>query len=74
MATAVLIGVIVFTFINFVFVLLFSFTLWMAVDAAKGDKFWWIVLILGLPLVGPTVYFFVEKKQDYLKITTEQKS
>lgn len=46
-----------------------SFTVWMAIDAGKQDKFWWLVLIIGVPLVGAVIYFFVEKKGDYAKIT-----
>lgn len=63
-----IVGIIVFAVVNFLFLLALSFILWMAVDAAKGDKYWWMVLILGVPLVGSIVYFFVEKKHDYFKI------
>lgn len=47
------------------YVLIISFTAWMVVDAAKQDRFWWVVLVVGVPVVGPTVYFFVEKKHEY---------
>ncbi len=63
-----IVGVLVFAVVNFLFLLGLSFIFWMAVDAAKGDKYWWVVLILGVPLIGGIVYFFVEKKHDYLKI------
>lgn len=54
------------------YVLGISFMLWMVVDAAKNDKFWWIVLIVALPVVGAIVYYFVEKHHDYAKIPKEQ--
>lgn len=74
MTTTLLIGFIVFAIINALFLLGISFMLWMAVDAARGDKFWWIVLILGLPFAGSFIYFFVEKKRDYLKVTDQEES
>lgn len=45
----------------------FSFTLWMMVDAAKQDRFWWVVVILGVPFIGSIVYYFTEKKHEYAK-------
>ena len=48
--------------------LVLSFILWMAVDAAVRNKYLWIVLILGLPLVGSLIYLFIEKKEAYYKI------
>jgi uncharacterized membrane protein YeiB len=56
------------------YVLCISFMLWMVVDAAKNDKFWWIVLIVALPLVGAVVYYFVEKHHDYAKLPADQTS
>lgn len=53
-------------------VLALSFILWMAVDAAKGDKYLWVVLILGLPVIGALIYFFVEKEGDYMKLSKEE--
>ncbi len=47
--------------------LLIAFTLWMAIDAGKQDRFWWVVLIIGIPFVGSAVYFFTEKKHEYAK-------
>ncbi len=44
-----------------------SFTVWMSVDAAKQDRFWWIVMILGIPFIGPAVYYVTEKKHEYKK-------
>ena len=46
-----------------------SFIIWMAVDAAKQDKFFWLIIIVGIPLVGSVVYYFVEKKKDYMTTT-----
>lgn len=47
------------------YILVISFTLWMATDAAKQDRFWWVVLIIGVPIIGGAVYFFTEKKHIY---------
>lgn len=44
-----------------------SFLIWMFVDAAKQDRFWWIVIILGVPVVGAAVYYLTEKKHEYAK-------
>lgn len=44
-----------------------SFVIWMLVDAAKQDRFWWVVLILGVPFVGAAVYYLTEKKHEYAK-------
>ena len=49
------------------YLLFFSFTLWMAVDAAKQDRFWWVVLILGVPVAGSAAYYLTEKKHEYAK-------
>ena len=51
-----------------VYILVAAFVLWMLVDAGKQDKFWWVVIILGLPVVGAIGYFFLEKERDYAKI------
>jgi ABC-type nickel/cobalt efflux system permease component RcnA len=50
------------------YILIASFILWMAVDAAKQDRFWWVVCILGAPVVGAAVYYATEKKHEYVKI------
>ena len=50
------------------YIVLIAFTIWMMIDAAKQDRFWWIVIILGLPVVGSVVYFYTEKKHEYAKI------
>jgi ABC-type nickel/cobalt efflux system permease component RcnA len=44
-----------------------AFTLWMVVDAAKQDRFWWVLLIVAIPFVGSALYFFTEKKHEYAK-------
>lgn len=45
-----------------------AFILWMLVDAAKQDNFWWLVIILGIPIIGAIMYYFLEKKRDYVKV------
>ncbi len=64
-------------FVSFIFALLLSvfvyvlyivaiaFTLWMVVDAGKQDRFGWLLLVVGVPVIGPLVYFFVQKKHEY---------
>lgn len=69
MSLAIFIGVLVFAIANIICILGISFILWMVVDAAKGDKYWWVVLIIGVPLIGGAIYFFVEKKHEYAKIS-----
>lgn len=49
------------------YILLIAFTLWMAVDAGKQDRFWWVVLIVGIPVIGSAVYFITEKKHEYAR-------
>jgi hypothetical protein len=66
------VGVLVFAVTNFIFLLILSFIFWMAVDAAKEDKYWWVVFILGIPVIGGIVYMFVEKKHDYLKLSKKE--
>lgn len=47
------------------YVIAISFMVWMVVDAAKNDKFWWLVFILMLPFIGALLYYFTEKKKMY---------
>ena len=47
------------------FIIVWSFMVWMAVDAAKQDRFWWVAIIFGVPVVGVVVYYFTEKKHEY---------
>lgn len=49
------------------YIIALAFMFWMAVDAAKHDRFWWIVMIIALPLVGAVIYFAVERKHWYKK-------
>ena len=49
------------------FIIVLSFMLWMAIDAGKQDRFWWVVMILGVPFIGGAVYYFTEKKHEYAK-------
>ncbi len=65
MLTLILIGFLLTVLCVFVYVLAASFILWMVVDAAKNDKFWWVVLCLGLPGIGALIYYFVEKEKYY---------
>ena len=59
----------VFTLIVYgAYMLIISFTVWMAVDAAKQDRFWWVLLTLAIPFIGPLVYYYTEKKHEYGKI------
>jgi uncharacterized membrane protein (DUF485 family) len=68
----ILFGIILGAFMTLVvygaYILLIAFTLWMAVDAAKQDRFGWVVLIVGIPIIGGGVYYFTEKKHEYAKI------
>lgn len=49
----------------FSYVVLIAFTIWMLVDAAKQDRFWWLVVMIMVPVVGSAVYYFTEKKHEY---------
>ncbi|MEN9552012.1 MAG: hypothetical protein RI935_389 [Candidatus Parcubacteria bacterium] len=70
--TMMFVGLLVWALLSFVvyacYVLAIAFTLWMVVDAAKMDRFLWVVLIVGVPVIGPVVYFFVEKKKEYKRV------
>lgn len=72
MLSMMLFGLVFGAFMSFIivgaYVLVASFILWMAVDAAKQDRFWWLVCILGIPIIGAAVYYFTEKKHEYAKI------
>ncbi len=52
-------------FVYALYIVVITFTLWMVVDAGKQDRFWWLLLVIGVPIVGPAVYFFTEKKHEY---------
>ncbi len=65
--TGFIVGIIVELFVYAAFIVVFSFSAWMIVDAAKQDRFWWIAIILGVPFVGVIVYYLTEKKHEYAK-------
>lgn len=52
----------------FCYVVTVSFIVWMSVDAAKQDRFWWLSCIIGIPVIGAAVYYLTEKKHQYRKI------
>ena len=64
---------IVGSFVTFVVVACYlvtvSFTIWMMIDAGKQDRFWWLTLIIGIPVIGAAVYYFSEKKHEYIKVS-----
>ncbi len=66
--TGTVVSIILIGVVFFLYAILLAFLIWMIVDAAKQDKFWWIVLIFGLPILGAIIYYFTEKKHDYVKI------
>lgn len=47
------------------YIIMIAFTVWMLIDAGKQDRFWWLVVIIGIPVIGPAVYYFTEKKHEY---------
>lgn len=55
-------------------ILLISFTLWMAVDAAKHDRFWWIVGVVTFPFLGALVYYYKKKHKKNHPILEEIKN
>lgn len=61
-------GFLVIMLTYFVYVIGLSLMIWMIVDAAKSDKYWWVAIMVALPLIGSLIYFFVEKEHDYEKI------
>ena len=64
---AVILEVVMTLIVYGAYIMFFAFTLWMVVDAGKQDRFWWMVLIIGIPFIGSGVYFFTEKKHEYAK-------
>lgn len=61
----------VMVLVVFGYILAISFVMWMAIDAGKQDKFWWMVLVFALPVIGAIVYYFTEKKHEYVKMPKE---
>jgi ABC-type nickel/cobalt efflux system permease component RcnA len=62
-----IIGMILTVMVYSMYILVGAFILWMAIDAGKQDRFWWLVVIIGIPIIGATVYYFTEKKHEYAK-------
>lgn len=54
--------------VAFCYIIAISFTLWMAIDAGKQDRFWWLVFVVGIPIIGPIAYFFTEKRHQYARV------
>jgi hypothetical protein len=65
----VLVSLFMMTVVAPVYIFSIAFIVWMVIDSGKQDKFWWLVFIIGIPFVGAVIYFFVEKKGDYAKIS-----
>lgn len=61
-------GMLIAIIVTVCYIVIIAFTLWMAIDAGKQDRFWWLTLIIGLPVIGPAVYYFTEKKHEYAKL------
>lgn len=64
---AVLFTLLITMVIYMAWMLVIAFTIWMVVDAAKQDRFWWVLIVIGIPFIGPAAYFFTEKKHEYAK-------
>ncbi|MCF7843760.1 DUF2834 domain-containing protein [Candidatus Gracilibacteria bacterium] len=62
-----ILGAIVTLVVAGCYIIAIAFTVWMMIDAGKQDRFWWLVLIIGVPVIGPAVYYFTEKKHGYYK-------
>lgn len=54
-----------------VIAVLCAFWLWMIIDAAKNDRVWWLVLIIGLPVVGFLIYYLTHKRFDSIPPHTD---
>ena len=67
-------GVMIMILTVVTYILGISFMVWMLVDSAKQDKFWWVVIIVALPLIGAIVYYFVEKEHEYAKLPKQKAS
>lgn len=64
----IIFGIFVTLVVAICYILVISFTVWMAIDAGKQDRFWWLTLIIGMPVIGPAAYYFTEKKHQYAKV------
>lgn len=65
----IIFGAIMLGVVTACYILVIAFTIWMAIDAGKQDRFWWLVCIIGIPVIGSSVYYFTEKKHEYAKLT-----
>lgn len=63
----IIVGIVIELIVLGAYIIVGSFFIWMIVDAAKQDRFWWIVIILGVPVVGAAAYYLTEKKHEYAK-------
>lgn len=63
----IIFGALVTCIVALCYIVTIAFTLWMIIDAGKQDRFWWLTLIIGLPIIGPAAYYFTEKKHEYVK-------
>ena len=63
----ILVSAVITLIVYSAYIILIAFTVWMVVDAAKQDRFWWVVLVVGIPFVGPVAYYYTEKKHEYAK-------
>lgn len=64
----IIFGMLITAMMYAAYVVILAFIIWMAIDAGKQDRFWWMVLIVGIPLIGALMYFFTEKKHEYAKV------
>lgn len=60
-----IIGAVMTLIVYVSYIIIIAYTVWMAVDAAKQDRFWWVVIIFGVPIIGSVAYYFTEKKHVY---------
>ena len=63
----IIFGALVTFIVAVCYIITIYFTVWMAIDAGKQDRFWWLVLIIGIPIIGSGAYYFTEKKHEYMK-------
>lgn len=67
MLFGIIFGAFVTLIVAVCYIITIAFTVWMAIDAGKQDRFWWLTLIIGIPIIGPAAYYFTEKKHEYVK-------
>lgn len=68
MLFGIIFGLIATLFVAASYILVIAFTVWMIIDAGKQDRFWWLTLIIGVPIIGPGAYYFTEKKHEYARV------